>query len=131
MLLRRKLTTDWSESWQSIQETLPFELVLAEGGCGALAAVQVEDQRFDPLMEIVMDVSRKTLGTLFEQLGLPNDDASIDAFIQSHTPLNIEEPIWAEPFWSSSQASFLREMLEEDADWAEIVDELSNLLHKS
>jgi len=78
-----------------------------------------------------MDVSKKTLGTLFEQLGLKNDDASIDAFIQSHIPLNKEGPIWTEPFWSSSQAAFLREALEEDADWAEIVDELSNLLHKS
>ena len=78
-----------------------------------------------------MDVSRKTLGTLLEQLGLQNDDASVDAFIQSHTTLNKEGPIWDEPFWSSSQASFLREALEEDADWAEIVDELSNMLHKS
>ena len=77
-----------------------------------------------------MDVSSKTLGTLFEQLGLQNDAASIDAFIQSHAILNKDGPIWAEPFWSSSQASFLREALEEDADWAEIVDELSNLLHK-
>lgn len=78
-----------------------------------------------------MDVSRKTLGTLFEQLGLQNDDASIDAFIQSHTLLNKDGPIWAEPLWSSSQASFLKEALGEDADWSEIVDELSNLLHKS
>jgi len=78
-----------------------------------------------------MDVSKKTLGTLFEQLGLQSDDASIDAFIQSHTLLNNERPIWEELFWSPSQASLLREVLDEDADWSEIVDELSNLLHKT
>ncbi len=77
-----------------------------------------------------MDVSKKTLGTLFDQLGLSNDAAAIEAFIQSHTLLNRAGPIWAEPFWSPSQASFLKEALENDADWSEIVDEMSNLLHK-
>ncbi len=77
-----------------------------------------------------MDVSRKNLGTLFGQLGLDNDDAAIDAFILSHATLKTEVPIWAEPFWSASQATFLKEALEEDADWADIVDELSNRLHK-
>ena len=78
-----------------------------------------------------MDVSKKTLGTLFEQLGLQSDDASIDAFIQSHTLLNNKCPIWAERLWSPSQRSFLREALDEDSDWSNVVDELSNLLHKS
>ncbi len=78
-----------------------------------------------------MDISRKTLSTLFEQLGLDNDAASIDAFIRTHVPLDTAGPIWAEAFWSASQAAFLKEALEEDADWAESVDLLSELLHKA
>ena len=34
------------------------------------------------------------------------------------------------PFWSASQASFLREQLNKDADWAEVVDQLNLLLRR-
>lgn len=77
-----------------------------------------------------MDVTQKTLNTLFEQLGLPDDDASINAFIQVHSPLHANGPIWAEGFWTPAQAAFLKEAWEQDADWVEVVDELSALLHK-
>ena len=33
-------------------------------------------------------------------------------------------------FWNMSQASFLKEAVEADADWAKIVDELNILLRK-
>ncbi|MCB1938232.1 MAG: DUF2789 domain-containing protein [Rhodocyclaceae bacterium] len=65
------------------------------------------------------------LSALFAQLGLPSDVASIDAFIASHSPLANDIPIAAAPFWSPTQAAFLREELAEDADWAEVIDELS------
>ncbi len=65
------------------------------------------------------------LSAVFAQLGLPEDTASIDAFIAEHAPLAGDIPLADAPFWSPSQASFLREELAEDADWAEVVDELN------
>ncbi|MCT7655389.1 DUF2789 domain-containing protein [Oceanimonas sp. NS1] len=29
------------------------------------------------------------------------------------------------PFWSHAQASFLKEGLQEDSDWAEVIDQLN------
>lgn len=78
-----------------------------------------------------MDVSPKTLHTLFDQLGLPADDTSIDAFVAAHGPIKHDGPIWEAAFWTPAQARFLKEAWEEDADWAEVVDELSVLLHKT
>jgi len=70
-----------------------------------------------------------TLNNLFEQLGLPSDDASIKAFITEHRPLPDTMPLSEAPFWSRSQANFLREELLEDADWAMVIDELNAELH--
>ena len=36
---------------------------------------------------------------------------------------------WHAPFWNDAQRQFLREELREDADWAIVVDELSEALH--
>lgn len=62
---------------------------------------------------------------LFEQLGLPADESGIAAFIQHHSPLHhgirIEEAI----FWSPSQATLLREIIQDDADWSGVVDRLN------
>lgn len=33
-------------------------------------------------------------------------------------------------FWTQAQASFLREAIEEDADWVELVDQLDVMLRK-
>ncbi len=76
-----------------------------------------------------MELTNKDLGTLFEQLGLPGDPASIDAFIASHYPLPDEVKVSEAPFWSEAQGRFLKEELLEDADWAPIVDELNVRLH--
>jgi hypothetical protein len=78
-----------------------------------------------------MDISPKTLNTLFQQLGLPGDDNGIETFIKTHGPIPGDRPVWEAPFWTESQQAFLRESLESDADWAEVVDELSALLHQS
>ncbi|MBZ2170320.1 MULTISPECIES: DUF2789 domain-containing protein [Marinobacter] len=71
-----------------------------------------------------MDTSKHTINTLFEQLGLPSDEASVDQFISEHSPLPAGTAIQDAPFWSESQSNFLEEGLEQDSDWAEIIDEL-------
>lgn len=68
---------------------------------------------------------------LFEQLGLASDADAIAQFIRAHAPLpgHIELP--DAPFWNQAQASFLRDELREDADWAELVDQLNTALRDS
>jgi hypothetical protein len=68
--------------------------------------------------------------TLFEQLGLPSDDAAIRAFIDAHRPLPEAMMLSEAPFWSDAQATFLRESWREDSDWAPVVDTLNALLHE-
>ncbi len=68
------------------------------------------------------------LKDLFAQLGLPDDADSIESFIRTHSPLAESVKLADAPFWSSAQAGFLREELAEDADWAELVDQLSAAL---
>lgn len=68
------------------------------------------------------------LQSLFKQLGLAEDQASIDAFIKQHSPLTQDCKLADAPFWDKAQAAFLREEILEDADWAEVVDQLNLLL---
>ncbi len=76
-----------------------------------------------------MDTSaHSSLSTLFEQLGLPADRSGIEHFIASHSPLDQGIALADAPFWNQGQAHFIRESLDEDSDWAEIVDELDALL---
>ncbi|WEN41851.1 hypothetical protein CKCBHOJB_01428 [Thauera sp. GDN1] len=75
-----------------------------------------------------MDMPTHRLGELFAQLGLGSDAASIEAFIRTHSPLADTVKIADAPFWTPAQAAFLREKLNEDADWAELVDQLSAAL---
>lgn len=67
---------------------------------------------------------------LFEQLGLPSDADSIERFIIQHAPLPELMPLADAPCWNEGQADFLREAVEADADWAEIVDQLDASMHK-
>ncbi len=76
-----------------------------------------------------METEIKDIGTLFEQLGLPADEASIDEFIASHYPLPDDVKLSEAPFWNASQAGFLKGEILEDAEWAPIVDELNARLH--
>ncbi|MEX6502922.1 DUF2789 domain-containing protein [Pseudomonas zhanjiangensis] len=68
------------------------------------------------------------LPALFKQLGLDADPASIDRFIATHAPLAEDCKLADAPFWSPAQAAFLREEILEDADWAEVVDQLNVML---
>lgn len=65
------------------------------------------------------------LPALFKQLGLASDTASIERFIRNHSPLAPACKLADAPFWSPAQAAFLREEILEDADWAEVVDQLN------
>ncbi|TDV63443.1 DUF2789 domain-containing protein [Pseudomonas sp. LP_7_YM] len=75
-----------------------------------------------------MDLDTLTLATLFDQLGLDSDEASIDAFIGKH-PLPDDVKLIDAQFWTPQQASLLKEKLREDDDWAPVVDELNQRLH--
>ncbi|RMP88954.1 hypothetical protein ALQ17_01997 [Pseudomonas fluorescens] len=80
-------------------------------------------------MENEMDAPIPTLETLFEQLGLDSTPEAIDAFIVAH-PLPEDVKLIDAPFWSTQQASFLKEELRDDAEWAIAVDELNQRLHQ-
>lgn len=75
-----------------------------------------------------MEKTNHELGDLFRQLGLPDDVASIDQFIARHRPLPHGVRLADAAFWSPSQAQFLREEINDDADWAELVDTLAAML---
>ncbi len=66
---------------------------------------------------------------LFAQLGLASDEAGIQAFIAQHAPLPDDMRLEEAPFWSPAQAQLLREERIDDADWAEVVDQLNLALH--
>lgn len=68
------------------------------------------------------------LKDLFVQLGLSNDQQAIEAFISQHRRLEQNVRIEDAHFWSPSQARFLRTSLLEDAEWAELIDQLSAML---
>ncbi|MDF5938709.1 DUF2789 domain-containing protein [Pseudomonas aeruginosa] len=71
-----------------------------------------------------MDTSPHTFSNLFRQLGLPLGGTTSSPSLARH---HLEEgtALPDAPFWNPAQASFLREALAEDSDWAEQVDELA------
>ncbi|MFJ5446608.1 DUF2789 domain-containing protein [Methylobacillus methanolivorans] len=62
---------------------------------------------------------------LFAQLGLPSDDQGISHFLTTHAPLADDIALPDASFWTPAQATFLREGLLQDADWAEMIDQLN------
>ncbi len=75
-----------------------------------------------------MNTTEPTLSNLFEQLGLDADEQAIDQFIQSHQ-LAAGVALADAHFWNVGQRQFLAEQLKDDAQWAEIVDQLNESLH--
>ncbi|GGO72051.1 DUF2789 domain-containing protein [Bowmanella pacifica] len=65
---------------------------------------------------------------LFEQLGLENTDNGIDRFIERHKGLENSVKLEHAPFWNPSQAQFIQRALAEDAEWAEVIDQLNTRL---
>lgn len=76
-----------------------------------------------------METSPHDMRTLFDQLGQPSDKAAILRFIESNGPLDAAVRLHEAPFWSPTQAEFLREAILHDADWAVVVDALNAELH--
>lgn len=72
-----------------------------------------------------MEAPIHSMTNLFAQLGLPSDPDAIERFIASHSPLPDHVTLPDAPFWTPAQATFLREEILEDADWAEVVDQLN------
>ena len=72
-----------------------------------------------------MDQPNHQFSELFAQLGLPADEPAIRQFIATHSPLNSDLDVADAPFWTDSQAAFLKEQKQGDADWAELVDQLN------
>ena len=75
-----------------------------------------------------MDTTASSMTNLFLQLGLPAGNDAIAAFIRDHQ-LPEDVRVAEAPFWNDGQRQFLCEELGEDADWAIVVDELSEALH--
>ena len=75
-----------------------------------------------------MDCSFHHFSNLFAQLGLPDSPEQIKVFIQTHSPLSPDIRLEDASFWTPSQAALLREEIIEDADWAEVVDQLNAAL---
>jgi hypothetical protein len=76
-----------------------------------------------------MDFHHHSLPDLFEQLGLMAEVPALEHFIERHGPMPAAMLLADAPFWSATQACFLREELLVDADWAEVVDDLNSRLH--
>ncbi|MCE9678147.1 DUF2789 domain-containing protein [Shewanella sp. AS1] len=70
-----------------------------------------------------MDINQPDMHSLFEQLGLPSHSEAIEDFISQHK-LTAKTHLVNADFWSSSQKHFLKEALEEDASWTEVIDQL-------
>ena len=76
-----------------------------------------------------MEATVHPFSELFAQLGLPNDNASIQQFISTHSPIPNDMRLEDAPFWSTAQSQLLREERRDDADWAMVVDRLNVALH--
>lgn len=72
-----------------------------------------------------MDKPVHSFESLFAQLGLASDAPGIQQFLASHTPLAADMALQDAAFWTPAQATFLREEILQDADWAEVVDQLN------
>ena len=72
-----------------------------------------------------MDTTQVSMNQLFAQLGLPDDDEAICAFIRANRPLPMSVPLPDASFWTPAQAALIRQKLSDDGEWAVVVDTLS------
>jgi hypothetical protein len=77
-----------------------------------------------------MELEAHSLASLFKQLGLDNTEQAIQGFIKKNTPLSNGVDLHEARFWNASQSSFLQQSKDDDADWAEIVDQLDAMLRR-
>ncbi|STZ09654.1 Protein of uncharacterised function (DUF2789) [Moraxella caprae] len=77
----------------------------------------------------MLDNAEHTMNDLFTQLGLPNSDSEIDAFIKNNQlPENVT--LADAPFLDEQQSMFIREEWKLDAVWSLVIDELNARLHE-
>lgn len=76
-----------------------------------------------------MDTTNADLHQLFAQLGLDNSHTAIEQFIGSHS-LAEDVHITQASFWNDAQKAFLKEALEDDAKWSDLIDHLDISLRK-
>ncbi len=74
-----------------------------------------------------MDTSSHTMENLFMQLGLNSSEKAIEEFISTHQ-LSGNSPLDQASFWSQAQSQFILESWHNDAEWAELVDQLDTRL---
>lgn len=67
---------------------------------------------------------------LFSQLGLPAEVAYIRDFIERHSPLAAGMKLEDASLWTAAQSHLLSELIAQDADWAEVTDQLNAALHR-
>ncbi|WP_409421046.1 DUF2789 domain-containing protein [Pseudaeromonas sp. ZJS20] len=77
-----------------------------------------------------MESQQHGLPALFRQLGLADEPEAIRTFVAAHGPLDAALALHDASFWSPAQAQFLRQSKADDADWAEVVDELDVMLRR-
>lgn len=77
-----------------------------------------------------MESSIHRFSELFAQLGLPSDVHAIAQFIEQHAPIPAGQRLEEAPCWTTAQASLPRDMIAQDADWAELADQLNSALHR-
>ena len=71
-----------------------------------------------------MDTSKHDLSAFFQQLGLPHSPDEINTFIVTHQlPAGVS--LAKANFWTDAQATFIKDALLLDSDWAEVVDKLA------
>ncbi|WP_077338533.1 DUF2789 domain-containing protein [Pseudocolwellia agarivorans] len=75
-----------------------------------------------------MEKHNHSLNNLFAQLGLASTDKDIETFVKQHKPIESDVVLHQANIWTASQASFLQQSKDDDADWAEIVDQLDAML---
>ena len=78
-----------------------------------------------------MESSQHSMTHLFTQLGLPSEPGDIQGFIAANRPLAPHLALYEAPFWTPSQAEFLREQIQMDADWATVIDKLDSGLRQA
>ena len=75
-----------------------------------------------------METPIHSIVSLFDQLGLDSTDEGINNFIEKNGSLSSHMELHKASFWNTSQASFLKQVLDEDADWVEIVNQMDAML---
>ncbi len=76
------------------------------------------------------DSNMYDLCDLFAQLGMDSSVEAIGKFIDAVAPIPDHVPLHEADCWDDAQATFLREAISEDAEWAVLVEKLDARLRE-